>query len=148
VLDDAGRLDRKRLGAIVFSDEEKRRRLNAILHPRIAAESSQRVAAAAASGAPVAVYEAALLVENRLHRMLDGLIVVAVPEAEQLRRLIVRDGLDEEEAHRRLAAQAPLDEKVAAADWVIDNAGSIEDTRRQVEAAWRDVLAAPRKGRP
>jgi dephospho-CoA kinase len=146
VLDEAGRLDRKKLGAIVFADEGKRRRLNGILHPRIGAETGRRVADAAARGVPVVVYEAALLVENRIHQMLDGLIVVAAPPADQLARIRARDQLDDEEARRRIAAQAPLEEKIAAADFVIDNAGPLDETRRRTEEVWRDILAgAPRR---
>jgi dephospho-CoA kinase len=141
VLDEAGRLDRKKLGAIVFADAEKRRRLNGILHPRIGAETGRRVADAAARGVPVVVYEAALLVENRIHQMLDGLIVVAAPPADQLARLRARDQLDDEEALRRVAAQAPLEEKIAAADFVIDNAGPLDQTRRRTEEVWREILA-------
>ncbi len=137
VLDGEGRLDRKQLGARVFADETARRALNAIVHPRIAAETARRVADANARGVPLVVYEAALLVENGIHRALDGLIVVSAPEAEQVRRVMARDGLDETEARRRLAAQAPLADKLAAATWVIDNAGALDDTRRRVAEVWR-----------
>ncbi len=140
VLDPAGRLDRKRLGVLVFADPERRRLLNAILHPRIAAETAQRVAVAEARGLAVVVYEAALLVENQIYRALDGLVVVAVPEDEQLRRLMARETIDESAARRRLGAQAPLQEKVAVADFVIDNSGPSDQTERQVEKIWRSIL--------
>jgi dephospho-CoA kinase len=68
---------------------------------------------------------------------LDGVVVVWVAEDEQLARLMARDGLDEAAARRRLASQRPLREKVVQADWVIDNSGTREETRRQVEALWR-----------
>jgi dephospho-CoA kinase len=136
ILDGDGRLDRKRLGARVFSDPEARAAVNAITHPRIAAESQRRIAAAAAAGADVVVYEAALIVENQLHRGMDALIVVAVPEPVQLSRLMARDGLDEAAARERLAAQLPLADKVAAADHVIDNSGSLDTTRAQVADLW------------
>lgn len=139
VLDEGGRLDRKRLGAIVFSDDDKRRALNGILHPRIAAETARRVAEANARGVEVVVYEAALLVENGIHRALDGLIVVAAPPAQQLARVTARDGLTDEEARRRLDAQAPLDDKLRAATWVIDNGGPLAETRRRVAEVWREA---------
>src|SRR5688572_16022933 len=134
-----GSLDRKALADLVFADPSARGDLNAILHPLIAAASAAEMARLAAAGAPVAIYEAALLVENRVHDRLDGLIVVSAPEEIQLARLRARDGLDETAARARLAAQLPLRDKVAAADWVVDNGGAPEDTRAQVEAIWRDL---------
>jgi dephospho-CoA kinase len=139
VVDADGRLDRKRLADEVFGDLAARRDLNAITHPRIAAASAAALADLASGGAPVAIYEAALLVENRAHEQLDGLIVVAVPEAMQLARLCARDGIDEVAARARLAAQLPLADKVAVADWVIDNAGMLDETRAQVADVWRRV---------
>ncbi|MEK6608380.1 MAG: dephospho-CoA kinase, partial [Myxococcota bacterium] len=131
VIDAQGCLDRGRLGKIVFGDAEARRRLETITHPRIAEEARWRIAELAARGEPVAVYEAALLVESGLHRALDGLIVVRASDATQLRRLRERDGLDEAQARLRLAAQLPLAEKIAAADYVVDNDGSLESAARQ-----------------
>jgi dephospho-CoA kinase len=136
-----GRLDRAALARIVFADEEARRDLGAITHPRVAALAAERTRALADAGAPIVFYEAALLVENGLHRGLSALIVVAVPPEVQLERLIRRDGLSADEARARLAAQLPLAEKIRVADYVIDNAGTVEDTRRQVEALYRKLLA-------
>jgi dephospho-CoA kinase len=138
-----GRLDRKKLGAIVFRDDARRRRLNAITHPRISAASHAEVAAHVAAGAPVVVYEAALLVENGIHRGLDGLIVVACSPAEQLRRLMARDGLDKAAASERIAAQLPLADKLAVATFVVDTSGPLPDTRKQVEAVWRSLMDSP-----
>jgi dephospho-CoA kinase len=140
VLGPDGRLDRKRLGAIAFADPAERRALEAITHPRIAAASQQRIAAHAAAGAPVVVYEAALLVERGLHRGMDALIVVSASPAAQKQRLMARDGLSAAEADARLAAQLPLADKLAAADHVVDNSGSIDETRRRVEDIWREIL--------
>jgi dephospho-CoA kinase len=136
-----GTLDRKRVAARVFADAEARRALNAITHPRIAAETARRIAEAAARGARLVVYEASLLVENGLHRGFEALVVVSLPPEDQVRRAVERDGMTADEARARLAAQLPLAEKVAAADYVIDNAGGPDETRRQVEAVWRDLLA-------
>jgi dephospho-CoA kinase len=138
-----GRLDRKRLAAIVFADDGARRKLNAITHPRIGAETARRVMEAGARGVEVVIYEAALLVENGIHRGMGGLIVVAAPPEVQIERMKTRDGLDEAEARRRVAAQAPLDEKIAAATWVIHNTGEREALRARVEAVWREILAHP-----
>ncbi|HKA88269.1 MAG TPA: dephospho-CoA kinase [Haliangiales bacterium] len=138
-----GAIDRKKLADIVFGDDARRRRLNAITHPRIAAASRAEVAAHAAAGANVVIYEAALLVENGIHRTLDGLIVVACSPEEQLRRLMARDGLDEAAARARIAAQLPLAEKLAAATFVVDTSGPFDDTRRQVERVWRTLTGNP-----
>lgn len=145
VLTPEGELDRAAMGAIAFRDPEARRALNAIVHPRVAEASREAIAARAREGAPLVLYEAALLVENAVHRGLDGLIVVACGEEGQIERARRRDGLDEEEVRRRIAAQLPLEDKIAAADYVIDNAGSLEDTRRQVREIWERVREDARK---
>jgi dephospho-CoA kinase len=135
-------IDRKRLAAVVFADQAKRKRLEAITHPRIAQLAQEETAAHAARGAEVVVYEAALLVENGMHRFLDGLIVVAASEEAQLRRAMARDGQGEEAARARIAAQLPLAKKLAVATHVIDNSGSIEETRAQVERLWHKLTSA------
>jgi dephospho-CoA kinase len=136
ILDAGGALDRKKLAAIVFSDEDARRDLERITHPRIAAASQRRIAELGAAGAEVAIYEAALIVENNLHRDLAALIVVAVDEETQIARLMARDGIDEAAARARVAAQLPLADKVAVADHVIDNSGDLAATERQVAEIW------------
>jgi dephospho-CoA kinase len=138
-----GLLDRKKLGKLVFADAEKRRALNAIVHPQIARRSEQRLAELRAQGLAVAIYEAALLVENGVHRTLDGLMVVACDEATQLRRLISRDQLSEAAARARIAAQLPLADKIKVATWVIDTRGPLSDTRDQVARAWQGILHGP-----
>jgi len=132
VLTASGELDRKALADRVFADAQERAALNAILHPRIGAEVRARLDRLAARGAPVAIYEAALSVENGLHHGLDGLIVVNAPVEEQIRRLRARDGMAEEEARARIRAQLPAQEKVKAADFVIENTGATELLRAQV----------------
>ncbi len=139
VLGPDGRLDRKALGAIVFGDEDARADLNAITHPRIAAASRERIDAHARDGAEIVFYEAALLVENRAHEWLDALVVVSLPKTLQLSRLMERDQIGQEEARERLAAQLPLEAKVAVADYVIENSGTLEETRRQVSELWRKL---------
>ena len=134
-----GRLDRQALGAIVFADPVEREALEAIVHPAIATEVAARMAALARTGTPRAVYEAALLVEAGLDRDLDALVVVALSEEEQVRRLVARDGMPEAEARARVAAQAPLSEKLARADYVIENSGDLDDLRARVDALWSRV---------
>lgn len=149
VIQPDGTLDRKALAARVFGDEAARRRLNAITHPRVGAETARRMADASARGVAVVVYEVPLLVENQLHHGMDGVIVVMVPPEEQVRRAQTRDGMTESEARARLAAQATPEARRAVADWLVDNSGPIEETRRQVEAIWQDVIGGgPRRARP
>ena len=138
ILTPAGTLDRRRLGAIAFADPAARADLGRITHPRIAAASAAAIATWSDAGAQVVLYEAALLVENRAHAGLAGLIVVATPPDVQRRRLIERDGLAPEEADARIAAQAPLADKLAAATWVIENTGD----RAALEAEVARVAAA------
>jgi dephospho-CoA kinase len=139
VLNADGTLDRKRLGEIVFDDAEARRVLNSITHPRIAQASQTEIARHAAAGEAVVIYDAALLVENKLHLGMAGLIVVSVSETVQLARLRARDGIDEAAARARIAAQLPLADKCAVATWVIDNGGSLDQTRSQVERIWAEI---------
>jgi dephospho-CoA kinase len=141
ILDDDGRLDRKRLGAMVFSDPEARKAVNAITHPRIGARSAEEIAAAGARGARVVFYEAALLVENGTHRGMDGLLVVAASPAVQERRLVERDGISIDEARRKIASQLPTDEKRRAATWVIENDGNLVELGKRVDAVVKDIEA-------
>ena len=150
VLEADGSLDRKKLGSIVFDDADARKKLNAITHPRIAARSAERTMELQSGDAPYLMYEAALLVENRIHESLDALVVVAVDDATQLERLMRRDGMDEDAARARIDAQLPLSEKVEAADFVISNDGSFEDVARQVREVHGALLSRfeSRRGAP
>ncbi len=141
VVDAAGALQRKALAAIVFADAAKRARLNAITHPLIAALAQERAAALAATGALLGCYEAALLVETGAADRYRPLVVVSCPEDVQIARLRARDGVTEAEATSRVRAQMPLAVKVAAADYVIDTAGPVEETQRRTD----EVLAAIRR---
>jgi dephospho-CoA kinase len=145
VLAPDGSLDRKALAARDFADAKERAELNRIVHPRIAEEVSSRLGALAGKGHPVAVYEAALIVENRLHEGLDGLVVVTAPEAAQLARLRERDGMSDAEARARLASQLPAADKLLHATFVIDNQGSEAELEAQVD---RLLAAMAKAGRP
>lgn len=143
-----GALDRKSLGARVFGDDAARARLNAILHPRIAAESAARFASLSGQGHGFVVYDAALLIENGIHRAMEAVVVVTAQPAVQRARLMARDGLTLAEADARIAAQWPLAKKVAEAHHVIDNSGDREalDARvREVYALLVTRYGAPRR---
>jgi dephospho-CoA kinase len=131
VLDQNGELDRGKLGQRVFGDAEARRKLNAIIHPRIGKLSVERIALARQSPSPYVVYEAPLLVETGAHRGMDALIVVAASSQLQLERSMVRDGLDEAAARARLDAQLPLSAKLDAADYVITNDADLATLRAE-----------------
>ncbi|HWU86988.1 MAG TPA: dephospho-CoA kinase, partial [Kofleriaceae bacterium] len=136
-----GQLDRKRLGALAFADPAARADLGRITHPRITAASAAEIATWADAGAGVVFYEAALLVENRAHLGLAALVVVAAAPEVQLARLMSRDGMSEEEARARIAAQAPLAEKRAAATWVIENDGDDAALAREVDRVVAEIEA-------
>ena len=141
ILDATGRIDRRKLGALVFADPRRRAELEAIMHPAIIAESDRRVREALAAGAQLVVVDAALLVEVGRHRRFPRLIVVVASEAEQIRRLRSRNGLGEAEARQRLAAQMPLAEKRKVAHHVIENSASLEETATQVRALHAHLMA-------
>ena len=141
VLGPDGRLDRAKLGARIFGDPQERAALNALLHPLIGQQFMLRTQALAEQGVERVLYDAPLLIENRLHLGMDGVVLVWVPREVQKARLMARDGLDEAAADARLAAQLPLDEKRQHATWVVDNSGELGTTRARVEEVWRTMLA-------
>lgn len=132
----AGGLDRAALGAVVFADPAARRRLEAITHPRIGALMQERIAAGLGSPAPLVVADIPLLFEGGRDGIVEGVLLVDTPEDVQLRRLMLRDGIDEAAARARVGAQMPLADKRLRATWVIDNGGGPEETAAQVAAWW------------
>ncbi|NNE19761.1 MAG: dephospho-CoA kinase [Myxococcales bacterium] len=141
VLDEAGRLDRKKVAEIVFGDEKARETLNAIMHPLIGAAGAEHIEAQQDSAAPYLLYEAALLVETRAYEAFSALIVVSAEESIQRLRLIARDGYTAPEANARIDSQLPLERKVAVADYVVTNNGDLESTREQVAAIHEKLVA-------
>lgn len=141
VLQTDGSLDRKRLGAIVFADPEKRRRLEQITHPAIRARQ-QRILSVYEEEAfeGVVIWDAALLLESGSAKGMDRVVVVVCDAATELGRLMARDALGEEEARRRIASQMPVEDKAKLADYVIDNSGDRADTERQVREVYRALL--------
>jgi len=141
VLEADGSVDRKRLGAIVFADAQKRKRLEEITHPAIRVRQ-QRILSVYEEEAfeGIVIWDAALLVESGGAKGMDRVVVVVADPAAELRRLVERDGFSEEDARRRMASQMPLAEKVKVADYVIDNSGSRAETERRVREVHRALL--------
>lgn len=136
-----GTLDRQKLGARVFSDQKAREQLNQITHPRVAALAAERFAALMHTETPYIVYEVPLLIETGMHEHMDAVVVVSAPEDVQIARIKARDGLTQEAARARLAAQLPLKKKVEAADFVICNDGTLETLQQQVTDVHRRLRA-------
>lgn len=137
ILDSTGNLDRLKLGELVFSDQGALIRLNAITHPAIrkAAKSIERCAPVGS----MVIHEIPLLIETDEPEDFDAIIVVDVPESTQLSRLQTRNGFTTEQALARIARQATRSERLSHADFVIDNSGSPEETKQQVEAIWQEL---------
>ncbi|WP_334075900.1 dephospho-CoA kinase [Paenibacillus sp. A14] len=134
-----GRLDRKKLGAIVFSDTGQRKALEAITHPAIRAEMKRMMTGIeAAEPRRLVVADIPLLFESGLEGLYEEVMVVYVPRAIQLERLILRDRLTLDEAEARLNAQMDIEEKRERADVLIDNSHGREETERQIDTFWQD----------
>jgi len=134
-----GQVDRERLGRLVFEDGDARGRLNAIVHPLVRDWMAERTREAAERGAEVVIQDVPLLYENGLEDLFSSVLLVYVPEDVQLQRLVEGRGLDEDRARAMIAAQMPIDEKRRRAHHVIDNSGTREETRRQVEEMWAQI---------
>lgn len=137
-----GALDRPALAAVVFADPDARARLNAIVHPAVAAESAARFAAAfAADPAAVVVYDVPLLAEARAGDAWDLVVVADAPADLRAERLVELRGFRREDAVARIAAQVDDAVRRAMADVVIDTSGSVEDTTAQTDALWRRLAS-------
>ncbi|WP_153451966.1 dephospho-CoA kinase [Streptomyces smaragdinus] len=133
-----GSLDRPKLGAVVFGDPERLKALNAIVHPLVGARSAELEKAAGPDA--VTVHDVPLLTENGLAPLYDAVVVVdALPET-QLRRLVELRGMTEAEARARMGAQASREERLAIADYVIDNDGPLDELESQVRTLWETLL--------
>lgn len=128
-----GAMDRAKVGAIIFHDEEKRAMLNGIIHPAIRAEMLRQRDEHVAKGEQTVIMDIPLLFESKLQHFVEKILVVTVSEENQLERLMKRNGLSLEEARARIATQIPVAEKEALADAVIFNNGTLEETAEQLE---------------
>ncbi len=138
---DRGRIDRSRLGELVFHDDDARRRLNSIVHPLVRDWMAQRTAEAAERGAEVVVQDVPLLFENGLERLFSTVVLVYAPEDVQVERLVSGRGFTPERARAMIAAQMPIENKRGLAHHVINNSGAREDTLAQVRAVWKQLTA-------
>ncbi len=132
-----GEIDRSKLGAIVFHNEQKRQHLNQIVHPEVRRRMTEKKEAAIQRGEEIVVLDIPLLFESKLSYMVDKTILVYVDQDVQLARLMQRNRLSATEAKARINAQMPLPEKKKLADMLIDNNGSLAETKRQLEEILR-----------
>ena len=141
ILNNNKTINRKKLGNIVFSNKEKIQKLNNITHPRIIARIKELINRYKEEASGVVIIEAALIVEKGgLKNLIDYLIVVRTEDNLQLNRIIKRDNISKKEAISRIKSQMPVFEKAKYADFLIENSGTIEETRRQVEEIWAKLI--------
>ena len=136
---DDGHIDRAKLGDLVFKNPEARQKLNAIVHPRVREWMAEHTAQAVEDGAEVVIQDVPLLFENGLQGLYSSTVLVYADAATQLSRLTEERRLSPERARSMLASQMPIDEKRSLADYVIDNGGTRDKTRREVEWVWTKV---------
>jgi len=138
VLGTDGSLNRKALGEIVFRDKESLAKLEAITHPAIRTRMQQTIHTYAEQFPErLVVADVPLLYETKQEHLYEGILVVYVPAEVQKKRLMERNNFPEEEASRRVALQMDIEQKRLKADWVIDNSGSLEETKRQLDEFWK-----------
>ncbi|MGA5312838.1 dephospho-CoA kinase [Streptomyces pseudogriseolus] len=146
ILAEDGSLDRPRLGALVFGDQEKLATLNSIVHPLVGARSRELEKAAPADA--VVVHDVPLLTENGLASLYDVVIVVDASTRTQLDRLVRLRGMSETDARARMAAQATREQRRAIADVVIDNDVPLDALERRVKEVWAGLVRRAREPRP
>lgn len=139
VLTEDGRLNRPKLGELVFADESQLSRLNAIVHPLVGERSGQLMEQALADNAEIVVYDVPLLVENGLGPLYDVVVVVDAPDELRVERVATNRGMPREQVWARVRSQADRETRLAAADLVVDNSGSLQDLRDRVSDLWTEL---------
>jgi len=140
IIDEEGALLRKKLGEIIFRSSTERAVLNAILHPRIKQKIMEILSSLRnQKDIPLIVVDAPLLIEAGMVEIVDEVWVVAIPAELQRKRLIERDKISRAEAEERLAAQMPLQEKIKYAHRIIDNSGTIMETKKELDLFWQEI---------
>lgn len=143
ILDPSGEIDRRRLGAIIFSDPASRQKLNSIVHPRVIEQEAYRSGEIIGRvGNCIIIVDAALMVEAHYHTRFDKLVVVHCKPELQLHRLVTRDGLSYQEAEQRISTQMPLSEKLKLANYVIETSGTYRQSRAQIAAIYALLVEA------
>ncbi|MEH7348908.1 dephospho-CoA kinase [Gottfriedia acidiceleris] len=140
ILLESGEINRPFLGSIIFNNKEKRLQLNEIVHPEVRREMKEQADRYIEQGEPLVILDIPLLYEGNSIELVEKVIVVTVSEENQLKRLMDRNGLSKEDALLRIASQIPVKEKAARADYVIDNNGDFEDTKRQVKDLLNKII--------
>jgi dephospho-CoA kinase len=135
-----GSVNRPKLGAVVFADEQARRDLEALVHPIVYASISKWFEDRARAGDVLALADIPLLFETGHEKEFDVVIVAACSPDEQVRRVMARDGLTAEAARQRIAAQIPINDKLTRADYIVWTTGMLEETDRQVDQIHRQLL--------
>jgi len=140
VLDGNGELDRRKLGTLIFNDPDRRRELEAILHPRVRDQSRELFSQLEQAGNQIVVYESALLYETQRHTEMRGVILVTASEEQRIARVRSRDGSEEEAVRQRIKAQMDDEEKRGLADYIIENNGNLQALRREVDSLIEQLL--------
>lgn len=141
ILNSQGELDRQELGSIIFHDDQARQQLNSILHPLIRTEMRRQTAEIQAEEPKaIVIWDVPLLFESRLTHLVEKVIVVYIPEALQIYRLMKRNQLTECDAKARIDSQLSIEEKQRLADFVIDNSDTVIHTERQVDQLWNCLV--------
>ncbi len=140
VLDSNGELDRRKLGTLIFNDPDRRRELEAILHPRVRDQSRELFSQLEQAGNQIVVYESALLYETQRHTEMRGVILVTASEEQRIARVRSRDGSEEEAVRQRIKAQMDDEEKRGLADYIIENNGNLQALRREVDSLIEQLL--------
>ena len=139
ILGGAGEIDRGKLGAEVFGNSDKLEQLNQLLHPKVIRAIGEQLEALNQAGDPRVIVDASLMIESGFHRHFQRLVLVTCTLGQQIERLMARNGLTQEQARQRIALQMPLEDKRAFATDIIDNSGTQESTRVQVDALFEDL---------
>ncbi len=145
-IDSEGNLNRAAMASLVFEDQDKRKELESIIHPRVADEQEKLIREFALQGYEIVIVDVPLLYETRLESSFDMVLVAYVPPEVQIQRLTARDRITESEARARLDAQLPIDKKKELAAAVIDNSGPLEHTKEQVLRIIEELRAVADSG--
>lgn len=141
IIDNTGALDRRKLGEYVFSDEDKLKKLNEILHPLILTKINRELNELKQNGTVhAAVLDAPLLIECGLHKVVDEVWLVIADDVLRLQRLMKRDGLNEQQARARMLSQLPQEEKLRYADIIIENNGKLNHLRKKVKQLYKERM--------